>query len=242
MDIRIMTFNIQHCASHQASLDGLPENIDPSIMTDVISEVHPDICGLNEVRGLGKTPKYTAQAEKMAALLGYHGVFGRSIYVGGTEPYGNGLVARYPIEEMKVYHIPDPIVDHPIRHLESRSILRCEFDIGDGFAVYQSHFGLSPEEQEHAVALAHQLLSAEKLPAVLMGDFNMLPDNPLMVPLFRDFASANDRLAGQFTFPSHNPSIMIDYIFANDKVTFRDCGIRTGIASDHLPVWADISF
>ena len=49
-------------------------------------------------------------------------------------------------------------------------------------------------------------------------------------------------LEGQFTFPSHQPSIMIDYIFANDKVKLNTCGIRQGIASDHLPVWADISF
>jgi len=242
MDIRIMTFNIQHCQDSRILLQENRKVIDPARMADVISGIGADICGLNEVRGLGKTAGYTAQAETLASLLGYHGVFGRSIYVNGTEPYGNGLVSRFPIRRMEVIPIPDPIIREEHAHGESRSVLRCELDIGEGFAVYQSHFGLSPEEQEHAVALAHQLLSAEKLPAVLMGDFNMQPDNPLMVPLFRDFASANDRLAGQFTFPSHNPSIMIDYIFANDKVTFRDCGIRTGIASDHLPVWADISF
>ncbi|MBE6615909.1 MAG: hypothetical protein E7631_11485 [Ruminococcaceae bacterium] len=242
MDIRIMTFNIQHCARHQNHLDKLPECIDPATMTAVIEEVGADLCGLNEVRGLGKTPAYTAQAEKMAALLGWHGVFGRSIYVGGTEPYGNGLVSRWPVEKMEVFHIPDPIIAENPRHMESRSILRCEFDIGGGFAVYQSHFGLTRPEQEHAASLAHQLLSAEKLPAVLMGDFNMTPDNPLLAPLHRDFASSSAMLEGQFTHPSEDPSVMIDYIFANDKVKLNTCGIRPGIASDHLPVWADISF
>lgn len=242
MHMRIMTFNIQHCARHQNHLDKQPECIDPATMTAVIEEVNPVICGLNEVRGRGKTAGYTAQTETMAALLGWHGVFGRSIYVGGTEPYGNAIVAKYPIEEMQVIHIPDPVIVTESRWVESRSILRCRFDIDGGFVVYQSHFGLAPEEQEHAASLAHQLLAAEPLPAVLMGDFNMEPDNPLLAPLFRDFDSANVRLAGQKTFPSHDPNIMIDYIFANKRVQIENCGIRPGIASDHLPVWADIAF
>ena len=49
-------------------------------------------------------------------------------------------------------------------------------------------------------------------------------------------------LDGQFTFPSDKPQSKIDYIFANRKVTVKDCGIVNVIASDHLPVWADISF
>ena len=242
MDIRIMTFNIQHCALHQTHLDKLPEQIEPAAMTAVIEEVGADICGLNEVRGLGKTPTYTAQAEKMAALLGYHGVFGRSIYVGGTEPYGNGLVSRWPIEKMEVIHIPDPILIENPHRMESRSILRCEFDIGGGFVVYQSHFGLTTPEREHAVTLAHQLLSAEKLPAVLMGDFNMTPDDALMAPLLKDFASSAALLEGQFTHPTEDPDVMIDYIFANSKVQLKNAAIRHGVVSDHCPVWADITF
>ena len=242
MDIRIMTFNIQHCALHKNHLEGLPECIDPAGTADEIRETGADLCGLNEVRGLGNTPVYTAQTEKIAALLGWHGVFGRSIYVGGTEPYGNALVTRWPIEKMEVFHIPDPITTENLRRFEHRSILRCELNIGGGFAIYQSHFGLTPPEQDHAVALAHQLLSAEKLPAVLMGDFNMTPDNPTLAPLFRDFASSAAMLEGQFTHPSDTPDVMIDYIFANDKVKLNTCAICTKVVSDHLPVWADITF
>ncbi len=242
MELRIMTFNIQHCACHQAHLDKLPEVIDPAVMTAVIEEVGADICGLNEVRGLGKTPGYTAQAEKMAALLGYHGVFGRSIYVGGTEPYGNGLVSRYPLVKMEVISIPDPARTEDMRYVESRSILRCQFDIGGGFVVYQSHFGLSHMEKEHAASLAHQLLSAEPLPAVLMGDFNMTPEDPILEKLLADFACSVPMTGAQCTFPSHAPRILIDYIFANKKVELVSCGVRAGVASDHLPVWADIRF
>ncbi len=242
MELRVMTYNIQHCASHQAYLDKQPEVIDPAIMTAVIEEVGADICGLNEVRGLGKTPGYTAQAEKLAALLGYHGIFGRSIYVNGTEPYGNGLVSRYPIEKMEVISIPDPARMQDMPPVESRSILRCQFDIGGGFVVYQSHFGLSEMEREHAASLAHQLLSKEALPAVLMGDFNMTPEDPCMEKLMRDFACSVPMTDAHRTFPSHAPRILIDYIFANQKVELVACGVRTGVSSDHLPVWADIRF
>ncbi len=242
MKLRLMTFNIQHCACHENHLAKLPEKIDPGVMTAVIEEVGADICGLNEVRGLGKTPVYTAQAEKMASLLGYHGVFGPSIYLNGTEPYGNGLVSRYPLEKMEVFPIPDPVSPEDSPWIESRSLLRCQFGIGGGFVVYQSHFGLTNPEKEHAVALAYQLLSRESLPAVLMGDFNMTPEDPLMTPLLRDFNSSAAMTQGEFTFPSHKPDRLIDYIFANRKVELLNCSVRQGVASDHLPVWADVQF
>jgi len=242
MDIRIMTFNIQHCQDSRILLQENRKVIDPARMADVISGIGADICGLNEVRGLGKTAGYTAQAETLASLLGYHGVFGRSIYVNGTEPYGNGLVSRFPIRRMEVIPIPDPIIREEHAHGESRSVLRCELDIGEGFAVYQSHFDLDDTAKEHAAAFVHSLFRREPLPAVLMGDFNMEPDHPYLAPLQRDFCSTDPLLAGQCTYPSHAPEIKIDYIFTNRQVTVRHCEIADVIASDHRPVWADISF
>jgi len=236
MKLRVMTFNIQHCASYRTG------RIQPEVMTDAIREIGADLCGLNEVRGLGKSPEYTPQAETMAALLGWHGVFGRSVYIRETEPYGNGLVSRFPIRKMEIIPIPDPIFTENPHKVESRSILRCELDVEDGFVVYQTHFGLYKEDQEHGASLAHCILKAESLPAVLMGDFNMAPDHPLLAPFYRDFVSTEEMLQGKLSFPSDEPTIKIDYIFANKKVNVLACDIPPIVASDHRPVWADISF
>ena len=178
MELRVMTYNILHGMDYPLWRTEKRAVIDLSKTAEGIRGGGADICGLNEVRGAGLTPEYTAQADTIGGLLGFHHVFGRSIYVGGTEPYGNGLVSRYPIAASEVIPIPDPIVDGRVPDgVESRSVLRCTFDFaGDKhLTVLTTHFGLSLPERENAAALCRRLLESEKNPTILLGDFNFLP-------------------------------------------------------------------
>lgn len=243
MELRIMTYNILHGMDYALRLAERREVIDLAKTAGTIRHIGADICGLNEVRGAGLTAGYTAQADAIGGYLGYHHVFGRSIYVGGTEPYGNGLVSRYPITTSEVIPIPDPIVDGKVpAGVESRSVLRCTFDFaGDKhLTVLATHFGLSLPERENAAALCRKLLETEKNPTVLLGDFNSAPDEGILWRLRRDYRSVGD--FQKYTFPTDNPYTRIDYIFLNDQVALRRHGIGPESASDHLPVWADIQF
>lgn len=244
--LRIMTYNIQHGHVH------LDKYIDLTKVCDVIKEHDPDIIGLNEVRGRGKSKDYTAQVETMAAYLGCHCYFGRSICINGSEPYGNAVLSKYPIIEASVIRIPNPVDPSACRHFEPRSICRCVIEVPvDGepstyegpcvnVAVYSSHFGLSEAEQEHAVSTAVTTLRGESLPFILMGDFNMQPANTLMQPLHKEFKSADPLLDGKMSFPSDKPSIKIDYIYTSQNVNILAADIPQVIASDHCPIWADI--
>lgn len=239
MKLRVMTYNIQHGHVH------LDKYIDLTKTCDVIRQYHPDIVGLNEVRGRGTRDDYTAQVETMAAYLGYHCYFGRSICIGGTEPYGNAVLSKYPIVEASVIRIPDPVDTSVCRYFEPRSLCRCVVEVpAEGafvpVAVYSSHFGLSETEEEHAVSTAVTTLEGEALPFILMGDFNMEPDNPLLAPLNRKFRSADAFLEGKMSFPSDKPSIKIDYIYTSQKIDILTADIPQVVASDHCPVWADI--
>ncbi len=242
MDIKIMTYNIQHGHVHLSN----PGRIDLTVMADVIRDEDADIIGLNEVRGRGVHPEYTAQTEFMAGYLGYHGWFGRSFYVGGWNPYGNAVLSRWPIVEAKVYSIPDPANPADAPRFEPRSILRAVVDLPDGgrFAVYSSHFGLSPVEAEHAASFAAALTAGESLPFALMGDFNVTPDDPVLTPLDTRLRETHSILVsrGEKSHPSHAPSSLIDYIYTSKNVTVRDVRVRQIVASDHCPVIAELSF
>ena len=242
MDIKIMTYNIQHGHVHLSN----PGRIDLTVMADVIRNEDADIIGLNEVRGRGVHPEYTAQTEFMAGYLGYHGWFGRSFYVGGWNPYGNAVLSRWPIVEAKVYSIPDPANPADAPRFEPRSILRAVIDLPDGgrFAVYSSHFGLSPVEAEHAASFAAALTAGEFLPFALMGDFNVTPDDPVLTPLDTRLRETHSILVsrGEKSHPSHAPSSLIDYIYTSKNVTVRDVRVRQIVASDHCPVIAELSF
>ena len=95
MQIRFMTFNIQHGIDYLKQKakgphgDDSQDEVSLKMMADVIREQKADIIGLNEVRGRGISPGYIAQAEEMAALLGYHCYFARALNFGGKDPYGN---------------------------------------------------------------------------------------------------------------------------------------------------------
>lgn len=244
--IRVMTYNIQHGHVH------LDNHIDLTKVCDVIREYDPDIVGLNEVRGRGKRDDYTAQVETMAAYLGYHCYFGRSICINGSEPYGNAVLSKYPIIEASVIRIPNPVDEEALRKCEPRSLCRAVIEIPiDGeagaysgavteLAVYASHFGLTEVEQEHAVSTALTCLSAEPRPFLLMGDFNMQPDAPLMQPLHRSLNSVDPLIEGKMSFPSDSPRIKIDYIYASRDITFIDADVPQIVASDHCPIWADV--
>ena len=240
MNLTVMTYNIQHGHVHQSN----PGRIDLKETASVIRDSGADLIGLNEVRGRGDHPDYTAQVEEMAAFLGFHCVFGRSIYVGGNNPYGNAVLSRWPISESKVFHIPDPAAELRISRFEHRSILRAAVDLPEGgqFAVFSSHFGLTPEEQRNAVVLASALTEAERLPFVLMGDFNVTPDDPALDPLDERLTVTHPYLEGQLTHPSHAPDCRIDYIYASPSVTVNGARVLPSTASDHRPVVAELSF
>ncbi len=234
--IRLMSYNIQHGNDHKG---GTGINLEQ--IAEVIRALDPDIVGLNEVRGRGLRDDYTAQAEELASILGYHAWFARSIYVGGTEPYGNAVLSKRPIVSASITRIPDPIPRDG--RVESRTVLRAEIELpGGNFAAYVSHFGLSQAELEHAASTAITLVKDEPLPFALMGDFNMTPDCPLLAPMFESLNSTSPYTDGKLSFPSDKPYEKIDYIFTSRKVHVISADIPALVASDHRPIYADVEF
>ena len=239
MNLRIMTYNIQHGRIYRTE----PELIDLRGAGDAIKRLGADIIGLNEVRGPGERGDYTAQTGFLAGYTGFHSFFGRSIYVGGMNPYGNAVLSRFPIVSAEIIRIPDPALPSGNR-LEPRTVTRAEIEIPDGghfrrIAVFTSHFGLNSVEKEHAVSTAASLMRDEKLPFVFMGDFNMTPDDPLLAPLSVYADSNADIIGGKLSFPSINPTKRIDYIYTSPDIRVLGADIPDEHQSDHRPVVMD---
>ena len=62
--MKIMSFNTQHCKNY---IEG---SIDFEIMARAIVDCGADVVGLNEMRGVGPHPDFTAQTERLSALTG----------------------------------------------------------------------------------------------------------------------------------------------------------------------------
>ena len=76
-----------------------------------------------------------------------------------------------------------------------------------------------------------------------MGDFNMLPDNQILLPLkeiIRDTATGFDEDALK-THPSDGADRKIDYIFATEDFTVENTYVSEKIGSDHKMIIAELS-
>jgi len=119
--------------------------------------------------------------------------------------------------------------------------------------VFTTHFGLGGEERWHQVQTVVSPDWMSDVPAgqaaVLLGDFNSHPGSRphrTIAQQMRDartFADSPPRLA---TYPSWKPVLGIDHIFVNEVLHVDNVRVvhsaQTGMASDHLPLRAELSW
>lgn len=231
--MRIMSFNTQHCLNFTKRV------IDFDKVAHTISDLAPDVVGLNEIRGAGSAPEHDAQTEILSSLTGmkhYH--FAQII--GGTEkPYGNAILSRIPIVSAERIDIPDPAEEgrEGKFHYETRCILKVRLE--NGYTLLITHFGRNNDEQINAVDTVVANLESEK--CILMGDFNMSPDNALLLPIRERMTDTAEFFeVPRLSFPSVEPMCKIDYIFVSPDVRVISADIPQTVTSDHFPHVAEV--
>ena len=139
-----------------------------------------------------------------------------------------------------------------------------KFEDSDGvkfmvFNIHYDHIGQQAREESSKLVVAQaEKMNSEKLPVILMGDFNVKPDNEAYKTIVSKEGWKDARLiseipsygpAGTFTgFDwERMPDGIIDHIFVKGKLTVIRHGILTDnygkkYPSDHFPVLAEIKF
>ena len=232
--MKIMSFNTQHCLNY------IERKIDFEIIARTIKDIDPDIVGLNEMRGSGTDAEYTDQVKRLAELTGMkYFYFAPAIYVPNKGPYGNGFLSKTPIVSAEIIPIPDPIERINKTRYETRCVLRAE--LSGGIVVLVTHFGLNPDEQVNAVITVTENLSDKK--CILMGDFNLTPDDSIIEPIRKRMCDTAMMFDGEkLSFPSDEPDRKIDYIFVSPDISIKSADIPHIVASDHRPHIAEIEF
>ena len=226
-----MSFNTQHCLAY---LEG---KINFDVIADAIKMVNPDVVGFQEMRNVGPNEEYTDQTRILSEktdLPNYY--FGKAIDF-ELGPYGNSIISRYPIVSAETISIPDPDPKTGTKYYETRAVLKVKLE--QGITVLVTHFGLNDDEQINAVKTVVANLEKEK--CILMGDFNLRPDSPILLPIrerMKDTASVfSEEL---LSFPSDNPREKIDYIFVSPDIEIISADIPAIVASDHRPHTAEL--
>ena len=237
--MRIMSFNTEACRNYYKRF------IDFDIMAKAIDDCNPDIVGLNEIRDKGSHEDFDAQAKILSEKTEIENYFfAKAIDVlmyGENNPYGNALLSKYKIIEANVIPVPDPPQENRkgTRPYESRCLLKAKLE--NGLTVLVIHFGLNDDEQENAIKTVLDNLEDKK--CILMGDFNVTPDNHLLDPIReRMIDTASVFSEEKLSHPSDNPNKKIDYIFVSKDIEVVSADIPPIDASDHRPHIADIKF
>jgi endonuclease/exonuclease/phosphatase family metal-dependent hydrolase len=108
------------------------------------------------------------------------------------------------------------------------------------------HLGLAPTERNaHVHELTDLCAGLAGGPVVIGGDLNATPDERAVRWLADRYWDAWATVAtggGGETFPAHDPTARIDYLFASAglRVTSARVPVRAADASDHLPLAADL--
>jgi endonuclease/exonuclease/phosphatase family metal-dependent hydrolase len=229
--MKIMTFNTLHCC------DWLAKRIDFELIANTIKEFDPDVVGLNEMRDEGTHPLYAAQAKILSELTGMPNYYFAKAYQFPEGPYGNAFLTKLPIESVETIGIPDPDPKTGTDYYETHCLLKARLQ--GGITVLVSHFGLNQDERENAVKTVVENLAGEK--CILMGDFNALPEDPVLDPIrarMKDTAVAFAE--PKLSFPADEPTIKIDYVFVSPDVEILSADIPAIVASDHRPHVAEV--
>ncbi len=231
--LRVMTYNI-HVGV------GMDKKLDLERIANVIHTEHPDLVGLQEVdRGVKRT-ELRDEILELSKLTGMDYAFAHNLdYQGGQ--YGVAILSRFPIQK----------IDHRkyenLREAERRGMLRIEIKLG-GRTVNFVTTHLDYQHEDGRVFETRQLLDFLRDvngPLVVVGDFNDEPTGAaykLMIDRFQDaWPKVNPTDVG-LSYPADKPLKRIDYIFTrtSDRLSTKQARVVATLASDHLPVVADL--
>jgi endonuclease/exonuclease/phosphatase family metal-dependent hydrolase len=230
--LRIMTYNI-HVGV------GMDKKLDLQRIADVINKEKPDLVGLQEVdRGVKRTEGKDEIVE-LAQMTKMDYAFAHNLdYQGGQ--YGVAILSKYLLKN----------VDHKMfenrREAERRGMLRAEVEI-DGKIVNFVTTHLDYQFEDGRVFETEQMLrflASVKGPMIVVADLNDEPVGAaykLMDTLFDDAWVVSKAKGDGFSYPADKPVKRIDHIFyRSDTAKAKKAWVVTTLASDHIPVMAEI--
>jgi endonuclease/exonuclease/phosphatase family metal-dependent hydrolase len=201
---------------------------------EVIERNRPDVVALQEVDSRRLQKGQRSPFELLQEAVGEHGVQAKSIVTADGD-YGQMLMSRWPLRGTRIHDLT-----HGDR--EPRRAIETEIHTSVGnFRLVAAHFGLSLAERRTQARRLAEIARRHPMPTVMLGDFNEWFWPGSLLQAFKQEFPVRTRHA---TFPSRFPIFRLDRIFCWPSHTIMRSFVdrQARVASDHLPVIADIVF
>ena len=233
VEFKVLSYNIHH-----ANPPSVPDKIDLEAIAKVINESGADLVGLQEVDvHTIRSGKSSNQAEVLGEMTGMHVFFSKGIDYQGGE-YGTAILSKYPIKQAERFELPN------LEGLKSepRTLAVVTVEV-EGRPLRFANTHLDYTNAENNLLQVNEILEVfeeGRLPVVLVGDFNALPESASIRLLDQHFIRSCTENCG-FTIPQIHPNRTIDFIMVSKDAPFEVIDHRVidePYASDHLPVLA----
>lgn len=229
---KVMTYNIHHCNPPSAG-----DKIDVEAIAKVINAEKPDFVALQEVDvNTERSGKGKNQAQQLAALTGMKFYFSKAIDHQGGD-YGVAVLSKYQIEDSVRYALPI----HADKPEENRTVAAITVTLPNKQKIMfaSTHLGLKEPNRLLQAETIMEKLGKTALPMILAGDFNAVPESPVIAYFDKFFTRTCSDCKP--TIPVKTPNKTIDFIMYKQggKLKASDTKvIDEKYASDHLPVVA----
>lgn len=226
--IRVLTYNIFHgeTMNHDFNLD---------LIANVIKSLNPDIVALQEVDYKTKRVGGRDLITELGYLTNMLPLFGKAMDYNGGE-YGEGILSRYSFKETKNNTLPHSPNNEP------RSALEVSIELPSGFEIIFIGTHLDHTENEtdriKQVIKINELFADNKIPTILAGDLNAIPESKSIKILKEHWIDASSEDPHP-TWPSSNPKEKLDYVMFLPPECFRIIETKVideKLASDHCPL------
>ena len=226
--LRVASYNIRKAV-------GLDWKRKPERILAVLDEIGADVAVLQEAdKRMGLRP-----AAIPLGLLATHGTYEHLDPGPGPSLgwHGNAVLLRKGLKG-EVLHLID------LPGIEPRgAIIACIRPAsGDGgFILVAAHLGLNRGSRHKQVATILEATKHSKLPIVMAGDLNERAPNRLFAPFHRDLKL----ITPGPSFHASRPFVALDHMILSGSVRVARTKVHTSplahVASDHLPIWADMT-
>lgn len=228
LSLRVASYNIRKAV-------GLDGQRNPDRITAVIAGLEADLVAVQEAdRRLGARPA-VLERERIASETGLAPapIAANPVSMGW---HGNAVLVAPDIEVMAVRRIALP-------GLEPRGAVALELvRRGWRFRAVATHLGLTRRHRRRQLSRITEVLREAdgRMPTVILGDMNEWSTGRGLEPLEAEFAIH----APGRSFHAARPMAALDRIAISRNVVLAGAGVAetpaSRIASDHLPVWADL--
>jgi len=224
--LKVMSYNI-HVGQNSKNEDRLKE------IAKFIKVSKADIIGLQEVDSVCNRSGKVDQMKFLAEQTGMYYAYARHFAFDGGS-YGLGILSRYPLHNVKNNRISVTITGKSeTRALLSANFFRKRKEIS--FATVHMDYRDQRSRLKQSAEIVN-MLSENKIPVILTGDFNARPGTKELLALENFFADVS-YLSGP-TYPALKPLNRIDFIMLSKAHLNKVKKQKTFAVeySDHLPV------